>query len=77
MFNLASAQAAPYVQTILRDLAPVINELPNKISINGHTDTLPYIGNQTGYTNWRICSDRANAARRELIKGGVEEKIMG
>lgn len=77
MFNRASAQAAPQTRTILRELAPVINEMPNKIGINGHTDALPYPGNQTGYTNWELSSDRANAARQELVKGGVdEEKIM-
>ncbi|TAL44036.1 MAG: motility protein MotB [Methylovulum sp.] len=77
MFKLASSAAEPQIQTILRALAPVINELPNKISINGHTDARPFPKNQTGYTNWELSSDRANAARHELVKGGLaEEKIL-
>ncbi|MEQ1529408.1 MAG: flagellar motor protein MotB [Methylococcales bacterium] len=77
MFKLASAETEPTVQVILRQLAPVINELPNKISVNGHTDARPFPANQTGYTNWELSSDRANAARQELVKGGLgEDKIL-
>jgi chemotaxis protein MotB len=77
MFKIASAETEPDVQLILRKLAPVINELPNKITINGHTDALPFPDNQTGYTNWELSSDRANAARYELNQGGLaEEKVL-
>jgi chemotaxis protein MotB len=77
MFKIASAETEPDVQLILRKLAPVINELPNKITVNGHTDALPFPANQTGYTNWELSSDRANAARYELNQGGLaEEKIL-
>lgn len=74
MFRLASAQAEPHVRVILRALAPAINELPNRVSLNGHTDALPFPANQKGYTNWELSSDRANAARYELIEGGLDEK---
>lgn len=73
MFRLASAQAEPHVRNILRALAPAINELPNRVSLNGHTDALPFPTNQKGYTNWELSSDRANAARYELINSGLEE----
>jgi chemotaxis protein MotB len=73
MFKLASAQTERHVRVILRALAPVINEFPNKISLNGHTDALPFPANQKGYTNWELSSDRANAARFELIEGGLSE----
>ncbi|MDO9104268.1 MAG: flagellar motor protein MotB [Methylovulum sp.] len=77
MFKLASSATEPQVRTILRALAPVINELPNKISINGHTDARPFPKNKTGYTNWELSGDRANAARSELEMGGLaEEKIL-
>jgi len=77
MFKLASSATEPQIRLILRALAPVINELPNKISINGHTDARPFPKNQTGYTNWELSSDRANAARNELEKGGLaEEKVL-
>ncbi len=77
MYKLASAQTEPHVRIILHALAPVINELPNKVSLNGHTDARPFPANQKGYTNWELSSDRANAARFELVEGGLtEEKVL-
>ncbi|MGZ4959837.1 MAG: flagellar motor protein MotB [Methylomonas sp.] len=77
MFKLAKSSIESYAQTILRELAPVINELPNKVSINGHTDALPYPANKSGYSNWELSTDRANVARHELTQGGLaEEKVL-
>jgi len=77
MFKLASSETEPQIRLILRAMAPVINKLPNKITINGHTDAKPFPGKRKGYTNWELSSDRANAARYELNNGGLaEEKIM-
>ena len=77
MFKSASSETEPQIQLILRALAPVINKLPNKISINGHTDSRPFPLNKKGYSNWELSSDRANAARQELNNGGLaEEKIL-
>lgn len=78
MFKLASSETEPQIQLILKALAPVINKLPNKITINGHTDARPFPpGKRKGYTNWELSSDRANAARYELNNGGLAEaKIL-
>jgi len=77
MYKLASAEPEPQIKLILRALAPAINELPNKVSINGHTDARPFPPNQKKYTNWELSADRANAARYELTQGGLaEEKIL-
>lgn len=77
MFKLASSTIEDYAQTILRALAPVINELPNKVSIDGHTDALPFPANHSGYSNWELSTDRANVARHELTQGGLaEEKVL-
>ncbi|MGR9013469.1 MAG: flagellar motor protein MotB [Gammaproteobacteria bacterium] len=77
MYKLASAETEPQIKLILRALAPVINEFPNRVSLNGHTDALPFPQNQKKYTNWELSSDRANAARYELTKGGLaEEKVL-
>ncbi len=77
MFKLAKSSIESYAQTILRELAPVINELPNKVSINGHTDALPYPPNKSGYSNWELSTDRANVARHELTQGGLaEDKVL-
>lgn len=73
MFKLASSRIEDYAQMILHKLAAVINELPNKLSINGHTDALPFPDNSSGYSNWELSSDRANIARNELTLGGLEE----
>jgi chemotaxis protein MotB len=50
--------------------------MPNRISISGHTDALAYSGGTKGYSNWELSADRANAARRELIGGGLAEMRM-
>ncbi len=77
MFNLASARMEPYAAQILDQLAPAINELSNRISVSGHTDSAPFPGNGLGYTNWELSADRANAARKELVHGGLkDEKII-
>lgn len=77
MFKLASSETEPQIRIILRDLAPVINKLPNKITINGHTDARPFPANRKGYSNWELSTDRANAARYELNQGGLaEDKIL-
>ncbi|MFI3185033.1 MAG: flagellar motor protein MotB [Methylococcaceae bacterium] len=77
MYKLASAETEPQIKLILRALAPAINELPNKISLNGHTDAHPFPPNQHKYSNWELSSDRANAARYELTQAGLaEEKIL-
>ncbi len=77
MFELGSDQVAPYMHEILKAIAPVLNELPNRISLSGHTDSLPYYGGEQGYSNWELSADRANAARRELVASGLDaEKLL-
>jgi chemotaxis protein MotB len=77
MFKTGSSETEPEIQLILRALAPVINNLPNKITINGHTDAQSFSGNRKAYTNWELSSERANTARFVLNQGGLgEEKIM-
>ncbi|MGY4878843.1 flagellar motor protein MotB [Vreelandella aquamarina] len=72
MFELGSDQVAPYMRDLLRTIAPLLNELPNDLSIGGHTDSIPYGGNYRGYSNWELSSERANASRRELVAGGLD-----
>jgi chemotaxis protein MotB len=76
MFALSRAEMQSYTRDILRELAPTLNNLPNKVSLSGHTDATPYAGGLTGYGNWELSSDRANAARRVLIAGGMEESKL-
>ncbi|MFG0517942.1 flagellar motor protein MotB [Kluyvera intermedia] len=73
MFKTGSAEVEPYMRDILRGIAPVLNEIPNKISLSGHTDDYPYANGDRGYSNWELSADRANASRRELVAGGISD----
>jgi len=73
MFALASAQLQTYTREILREIGKTLNDVPNKISLSGHTDATPYSSGEKGYSNWELSADRANASRRELISGGMDE----
>lgn len=76
MFMVGSAYVEPYMRDILRAIAPLLNDVPNRISISGHTDDLQY-ANSANYNNWELSADRANASRRELIMGGLNsEKVL-
>ena len=72
MFDLGSARLKDYTRTILEELAKFINQVPNRITISGHTDDAPY-STDHGYSNWELSADRANAARRALVAGGLDE----
>lgn len=77
MFNIGSAQLQPYAKEILSEISKVLNDVPNTISLSGHTDATPYSGGDRGYSNWELSADRANACRRELVGGGIEDgKIL-
>jgi chemotaxis protein MotB len=63
-FELGSAVPSPSGKELLVSLAQEVGKLPNRVSIEGHTDSKPYSGGLTGYGNWELSVDRANAARR-------------
>ena len=73
MFAIGSAQPQPYTRDILREIGKVLNDVPNRISLSGHTDATPYSGGESGYSNWELSADRGNAARRELLAGGMRD----
>ena len=74
MFDLGRSLLKDYTREILRALGKVLNEVDYKISLAGHTDAAPYSSGERGYSNWELSADRANASRRELIIGGMEER---
>jgi len=57
-------------QDTLITLAEELGDLPNKIYVEGHTDSEPY-GENSNYTNWELFSDRANAARKIMQQHGL------
>ena len=73
MFNLASAELQPYTKIILHEIGKILNDVQNRVSLSGHTDITPYANGGRGYSNWELSADRANASRRELIAGGMNE----
>lgn len=73
MFDSGSAALEPFAEDLLRKVAGIVNTVPNRISISGHTDRRPFAGRTDGYGNWELSADRANAARRLLIEAGIEE----
>lgn len=72
-FELGSAAPTPALKELLGVLAPELGKLPNKISIEGHTDSKAYLGVQT-YDNWDLSCDRANEARRIIQGEGLQRK---
>jgi chemotaxis protein MotB len=75
MFPLGSARLENFSSDIIKELAHIISSVPNRISISGHTDVKVYVA--VNYTNWELSADRANAARRALIAGGLPVEKIG
>lgn len=72
MFASASANLQPYTRSLLRAIGSALNDVPNRLSLTGHTDGLPFAGGERGFSNWELSANRANASRREMIAGGLE-----
>jgi chemotaxis protein MotB len=72
MFDLGRSNLKDYTVEILHEVAKYLNTVPNRVSLSGHTDNKPYNG-ALGYTNWELSADRANAARRALLEGGLAQ----
>jgi chemotaxis protein MotB len=72
-FVTGSADPTMEGKHLLALLAAEIGKLPNTVVIEGHTDSRPFrnVDPSSGYGNWELSSDRANAARRLLHSYGV------
>jgi chemotaxis protein MotB len=73
MFPNGSAEMYPHTRQLLKQVASVIQKLPNGISVTGHTDAKPY-SRLSPYTNWELSSDRANATRRVLMESQIPDE---
>ena len=76
MFDSGSAIVKPYMRELLRDIGEVLADVPNHITLEGHTDAQAFVSGERGYSNWELSSDRANSSRRELVSGGLPEDRM-
>ena len=77
MFDSASSDVKPYTRVILREIGLALNKVDNRISLSGHTDAQPFAGGDRGFGNWELSTNRANASRREMVAGGMDDaKVM-
>jgi chemotaxis protein MotB len=69
-----SASAVPYERgrDLMMMIGKVIAQVPNKISIAGHTDATPFTAGSRR-DNWSLSTERANTSREYLVKAGVDE----
>jgi chemotaxis protein MotB len=70
-FEVGNATPTPALRGLLQVLSRELAKLPNKISIEGHTDSLMY-ATKNGYDNWDLSTDRANEARRLMQAEGIQ-----
>jgi len=68
-FDVGSAKLKPYAIKLLQMMGGDFKTLPNGVIIEGYTDARPYV--TRNYSNWMLSVDRANAARKVLLKGGM------
>jgi chemotaxis protein MotB len=71
-FDSGSSVPSQNGKDLLLKLAQELGKLPNKLSIEGHTDSKPYAG-KSDYGNWELSADRANAARRLMQQAGLRD----
>ena len=71
MFENGSSRPNPRAQLLLRAVAKVINQLPNRISITGHTSAVAGSSRASSPGDWPLSSARADASRLTLQRAGV------
>ncbi len=77
MFDSGKPEIKGYMHDILQSIGAVLSVVPNRLTIEGHTDAKPFSAGERGYSNWELSADRANASRRELIAGGLSgERVL-
>lgn len=69
-FDVGTSDIKPDAAEILSIIAREVKSLPNKLVVEGHTDSRQY-ARADGYSNFELSADRANSARRILVKDGV------
>lgn len=75
MFVPGGIEMRGHMKDILNEVAKILSESINKLSITGHTDAVQYT-NTKDYSNWELSVDRANATRKWLEKSGVDQSRM-
>ncbi|HEY9188657.1 MAG TPA: flagellar motor protein MotB [Ignavibacteria bacterium] len=71
-FDVGSANLKPTTKKILEKIAQEFGKFDNRVIIDGHTDSRPYVA-KSGYSNWELSADRANSARKVMESSGLYE----
>jgi chemotaxis protein MotB len=69
-FESGNAHPSVSGRQLLASLAAEIGRLPNRLVIEGHTDSKPFVSSN-GYSNWELSADRANSSRRLMEEAGL------
>ncbi len=72
MFEPGQAAPKPHTQRLLKEVAKIVENLPNRISVSGHTDGASFEG-PGGYSNWDLSAARANATLKVLFDAGMTQ----
>jgi chemotaxis protein MotB len=72
-FEIGTSHLNDKADRLLENIGGRLGRLSNRLVVEGHTDSRPYSGGTTGYSNFELSSERANSARRALIRGGATE----
>jgi chemotaxis protein MotB len=72
MFSQGTSEPMPYTKTLLAAIGRIVDQLPNRVSISGHTDGGAFEG-PNGMSNWDLSAARANAARGLMTAGGLDQ----
>ena len=76
MFPSGSSKMLSHTRKVMKLVTNVVKEMPQNISITGHTDSRKFSGGEQGYSNWELSADRANASRRALTELGIDPKRL-
>jgi len=61
------------MRELLQALGGLLAAVPNRLTLEGHTDAASFSAGERGYSNWELSADRANASRREMLLGALPE----
>ncbi len=76
-FESGSARMNGRGAELVAKLASELGQLPNGLYFEGHTDAKPFSSEESGYSNWELSTERANAARRIMQESGVRPDQVG
>jgi chemotaxis protein MotB len=76
LFEVGKAELSESNLRILSEISSALIDIPEEISITGHTDASPF-KSKDSYSNWELSSDRANATRRAIKKLGLSDDRIG